>query len=222
MKHVEVPGTIAVYASALCGHNICAGMALTTSIYACCLGRAVLKSNGVPAKWDPVQPEVSKVLSAYEKRFLTEFPNGLSPGIANDPTKNVDAVKGYFDQNPAWGAKYPLILAVALNDSKKLEGLVREGEDPSSRLSEWDGSTADEWAVFLGRLHCVVALLKAGVDPWKAHGKSTVWQIAEKENIAPLLEMKAELEPVALKAYPPVAESAFGRCMRCIAEFYNL
>jgi hypothetical protein len=62
----------------------------------------------------------------------------------------------------------------------------------------------------------VVALLKAGLDPWET---SDVWAEAEKEQIYPLLELKADLEPVAIKAYPPAPEPIINRCVKCISQF---
>jgi len=220
MRHVEIPGTVFVYCSAMCGYNASHGVVTTAAIYSCCLVLSARKPNIRPAKWDPMHPEIAKILSKYEKKFLVEFPDGLLPGLGTSHPVNIDTMKSIFAGYPEWRENYPLIFAVAINDAKKVEELIQKGADPYTQMNEYFDSTPDEWAAFAGRIHCTMTILKAGVDPWQIHGNRSMWQIAIMLNVGPLLEMKAELEQISLKVYPPVGQETFlGRCWNCICEF---
>eukprot|EP00536_Pseudo-nitzschia_multiseries_P008046 jgi/Psemu1/19441/gm1.19441_g len=219
-RKATAPGTVFIYSSAMCGYNTSLGVLATAVIYACCLARSIWKPSICPAKWDPMHPEIAKVLSKYEKKFLTEFPDGLLPGFGTSPVTGLDAFSSWWEGNPDWREKYPVITAVALNDVEKLENLIKGGANLYTRMFEIRGSTVDEWTVHAGRIRCTILILKAGLDPWQIHGNNSMWRAAEFEKMGPLLEMKAELEPIVLKAYPPVTQgSIFGRCWKCISSF---
>jgi hypothetical protein len=86
----------------------------------------VWKVDKRPSKWDPTNSDIAKVLSTYEEKFISEFPDGVSPGIA-DSRKGADSVKEYCDNKPDWWKqKYPIIVAISENNTKKLKDHTKE------------------------------------------------------------------------------------------------
>ena len=116
MRYIEIPGTVFVYCTAICGHNARIGLVTTAALYLGCWVRSVWKQEERPSKWDPKQPEVARILSKHEKRFFSEFPDGLSEGISASPTKSVDAVKSWCTTHPEYEKEYPVIWCICLND----------------------------------------------------------------------------------------------------------
>lgn len=216
MRYIEIPGAIFVYMSAVCQYKIFWGIVVTACIYICALSWTVWKVAQRPSKWDPTHPAIAKVLSTYEEKFTSSnYPKGLSAGI--DGLPRGEAVKSYCDSQPDWWKeKYPIIVAISANDVNKLKTLTKQdGVDLNFKLEDIGDLTAGWWASHCGHLHCLIVLLKAGLNPWE----TLVWTEAKKQQISPLFELKEDLEDITLKLYPPAPEPIFDRCVKCISQF---
>ena len=112
--------------------------------------------------------------------------------------------------------------AIIKNDLEKLEATIIRGENVDATMKELKNLTPGELAVSLGRIRCVLLLItKAGLDPWEGghcEGNS-IWVLTRQCRVAPLLELKDRLEPIALNAYPPVSASIFDRAWKIIRSF---
>lgn len=209
LRRVEVPGMVSVYLSLLFRGRLAAGAALTAALYGAALVNAVLKpKSDTPSSWDPATASVQAVLAKWEDRFESLRTDedraaglgALEEGFKNCPQKSTEAVKAFVAGRPEWQEKYPVIMAVAANDLKKLKELLASKADMNKKMEDWHDSTAIGWAAYLGRLSCALALIRAGVNPYDEGG---AWETARKQGIKQLIQLEEEIAPVALAAAPP-------------------
>merc|ERR1712046_501891 len=76
----------------------------------------------------------------------------LEEGVRSSPHKSVEAIKSFVAGKPEWQEKYPVVMAVAANDLKKLNELIASEADIHKKMEDWHDSTAISWAAYLGRL----------------------------------------------------------------------
>ena len=239
IRYVEVPGSILVYTIGIIGRwhgeggdsdptnstTILYGFLVTVLLYTGALAYHVLwkaTSEHRPSKWDPKHPEIKKLLSLYETKFHAEYPSGILPSMEESPSTSVKGMEAQLaTKSASWKAQYPIVLAIGSNHVQQLTAIIHDNKDNCvhTKVESSIVYTPIWLAAYLGRVQCFLVLLQAGADPWDTSVISSVWQYAYTENITCLLELQAELEAIAVKAYPPKQEPILQRCIKCITEF---
>lgn len=231
LRRIEFPGSIAVVLSAILFEgNFYRGIAVTICIYVLILFAISVVREIRPGKWDSGHPAIAKVLVDFEREFLT-----ASTTRATAITKTLELPRHqellylWKENQSQLEKRYPLARAILENNLKKLEAIVlkgRVGDDVAiyQPMRELKNLTAGELAVSMGRIRCVLLLItKGGLDPWESghcEGEdNSVWTLAKRFHLKPLLDLRQKLEPVALDAYPPAPSSTFDRATKIISRF---
>jgi len=231
-RRIEFPGSIAAVLSTIFFEgNFYRGIAATVCIYALFAFAISAIREIRPGKWDPGHPAIAKVLFVFERQLLA---TSKTCAAATTKTLELEELLHLWKEDQSQLEKrYPLARAILENNLKNLEAIVSKGGGRNDDVSiyqpmrELKNLTAGELAMLLGRTRCVLLLItKAGLDPWEGgqcdgqdNSVCSVWTLAKRLRLQPLLELRQKLEPVALNAYPPVSSSIFDRFAEIIRRF---